>query len=193
MHRYWFPSFGASSLVPSESNTAVDFSGSNSLGCGSFSMSGSAGSIEAWVNVDTFPASSPNIATVAGIEAFQLRIVGGKASFVIQTSSGGLKSLTAGSLIAGMTHHLVGSYDGSTMRLYVDGVLVGTASKTGSFTGSETFSIGRNPSYSNRFLDGRVDEVAVYTSAHGPSELTSRPAGASSPPLHRMGIPLRCW
>lgn len=165
------PTFGAASLLSTESNTAVDFSGSNSLGCGTFSMSGSTGSIEAWVKADSFTSGSSTIVTVAGVEAFQLRISGGNASFVIQTSSGGLKSLTAGSLTVGMNHHLVGSYDGSTMRLYVDGVVVGTTAKTGSFTGSGTFSIGRNAAFSNRFLDGRVDEVAVYSSALSPTDV----------------------
>jgi Concanavalin A-like lectin/glucanases superfamily len=67
------------------------------------------------------------------------------------------------------THHVVGTYDGSTVRIYVDGVQVGTASFSGSptWSGSRDLRLGRpvESSSSQYFLQGTLDEPALYTAA----------------------------
>ena len=61
-------------------------------------------------------------------------------------------------------HHVSGTYDGKTMKLYVDGVLV--ASKDISFkiqNNNAQFEIGRRDGV--RFYKGMIDEVKVYDTA----------------------------
>ena len=61
-------------------------------------------------------------------------------------------------------HHVVGTWDGATPLLYVDGVSVGSSSSTSPFTGassSSTLNVGG--SESSVFAE-TLDEVAVYTS-----------------------------
>jgi trimeric autotransporter adhesin len=67
------------------------------------------------------------------------------------------------------THHVVGTYDGTAARIYVDGVQVGTASFTVavSWAGTRDLRLGRPVSSSSPtlFLQGTLDEAALYTQA----------------------------
>lgn len=68
--------------------------------------------------------------------------------------------------------HATAVYDGAQMRLYQDGLLVGSASKTGNVSTdpSTPVAIGANPNGSERF-DGRVDELRVYNHALSPERI----------------------
>jgi PKD repeat protein len=68
------------------------------------------------------------------------------------------------------THYIVGTYDGSRARIYVDGVERANAT----FSGNVTWDSGRDlrlgrpvssTSLSQRYLQGTLDEPAIYTSA----------------------------
>jgi Concanavalin A-like lectin/glucanases superfamily len=67
------------------------------------------------------------------------------------------------------THHVVGTFDGSTARIYVDGAQVGSASLGGGITwsGSRDLKLGRpNESSASQYvLQGTLDETALYTQA----------------------------
>ncbi|HEX5922836.1 MAG TPA: PKD domain-containing protein [Baekduia sp.] len=67
------------------------------------------------------------------------------------------------------THHIVGTYDGTTVRVYVDGAQVGTAAFTGALTwsGTRDLRLGRavGSSSATFFLQGTLDEAALYTQA----------------------------
>jgi hypothetical protein len=57
------------------------------------------------------------------------------------------------------------TYDGTTLRLYVNGVQVGSKAQTGTLaTSSNPLTIGGDPIYGQHFA-GRIDEVRVYNSA----------------------------
>jgi PKD repeat protein len=65
-------------------------------------------------------------------------------------------------------HHVVGTYDGGTARIYVDGVQVGSATVSAiSWSGSRDLKLGRpNESSASQFaLQGTLDETALYTQA----------------------------
>ena len=71
------------------------------------------------------------------------------------------------SIVLNQWTHLVGTYDGTTLRLYVNGALV--SSNTVTYTPNTTrplrVAAGRTESSAQYLLPGRVDEVAVYGSA----------------------------
>ncbi len=78
--------------------------------------------------------------------------------------------LTASALEDGNWHHVAGTYDGTTVRIYLDGeeikhgesiATLSTATPSDFIIGNLTYS---NPEYSEAF-DGRIDEVAVWDEA----------------------------
>jgi hypothetical protein len=69
--------------------------------------------------------------------------------------------------------HLAFTYDGATMRLYVNGDLVATqAQSTPPPTGEGPLAIGCNPLYPEDF-DGLIDEVRIYDRALGVDEVVA--------------------
>jgi hypothetical protein len=70
-------------------------------------------------------------------------------------------------------HHMVGTYDGADLMLYVDGVFI-TSTQFGGFI-LETelpFNIARNPANPTRFYEGVIDEVRIYGIALTADEVT---------------------
>ncbi len=61
--------------------------------------------------------------------------------------------------------HLAATYDGTVVRMYVNGTPLGTASRTGGIlTSAEPLWIGANPVWPEPFI-GQIDEVRIYDRA----------------------------
>jgi hypothetical protein len=72
----------------------------------------------------------------------------------------------------GQWHHVVGTYDGSKLCLYVDGLLEATQSASGSIqTNNYNVYIGENPEAMNRYWNGLIDDVRVYNYGLSPEEV----------------------
>ena len=69
--------------------------------------------------------------------------------------------------------HLAGTYDGTTMRLYVNGVLVSSQAQTGPIaTSTGALSIGGDTT-AGQYWSGMIDEVRVYNRALSAAEIQS--------------------
>ena len=70
-------------------------------------------------------------------------------------------------LAADTTYHLVGSYDGSTIALYANGVLVATKAASGAVAGYDGVTgLAIGSIYDGYYATtGTIDEVAIYASA----------------------------
>ena len=69
--------------------------------------------------------------------------------------------------------HIAQTYDGSTIRLYVNGALVRSLAQTGALeTNSSPLSIGGTNAY-GEFFEGHIDDVRVYDRALSVSEISS--------------------
>jgi beta-galactosidase len=69
-------------------------------------------------------------------------------------------------------HHIAGVYDGSALRLYVDGVLDASVSSTGSIsTNAYNVEIGRNAEQSGREFHGAIYDARIYNRALCPEEI----------------------
>ncbi|MCR4430911.1 MAG: S-layer homology domain-containing protein [Tepidanaerobacteraceae bacterium] len=80
----------------------------------------------------------------------------------------------------GNWHHLAGTYDGSTLRLYVDGVQVATkACSVGSGSNSYAVSIGKNAE-KGTYMSGLIDDVRIFKKALTSSEVSAEYNGTSS-------------
>ena len=160
---------------------ALDFDGSNDyVDCGTINLSGSAITLECWVNVDVFQAGSPYISQLIGTEsagnsAF-LRLgdaditAGNKIEFALQIGAGVVQLTSISTLETGRWYHIAGVYDGSNMKIYIDGAEDASVAQSGSFTSNSDFYIASNDG-SGRYLDGRVDEVRVWNDARTPTEI----------------------
>lgn len=168
----------AAGLVATSTDKAANFDGNNDYARVPEAawLHPSAMSIEAWVICDVAPgartqyiASKTTVGTINATEyQFILYRQSGTANvgFIVTNSSGTQVTIVeaGGSLTAGAKRHIVGSWDGTTAVLYVDGLPVGSAALSGTLaTGSAAdFVIGNNSANVTRWWDGTIDEVAYY-------------------------------
>src|SRR5215831_808844 len=73
----------------------------------------------------------------------------------------------------GQWHHVAATYDGATMKVYVDGQLDASAPRTGTIqSGTSGILIGARSDGTNASnFPGMIDELAVYNRAIGPAEV----------------------
>ena len=72
----------------------------------------------------------------------------------------------------GEWHHVAGTYDGTQLRLYVDGGLADSADYIGSIaTTTYSVNIGRNSQNTDRLYEGAIDDVRIYNRALSAGEI----------------------
>ncbi|MGE0066906.1 MAG: LamG domain-containing protein, partial [Solirubrobacterales bacterium] len=121
--------------------------------------------LEAWIKPTSLPASGTFASILTKPESYSLQFNGPKLEFtVIQNGTRKRLQAASGAIVAGQTYHVVGTYDGTTQRLYINGA----QAKSGSLSGAA--SVTTNPLYvgswggTEEFFKGTIDEVAVYGS-----------------------------
>ena len=91
----------------------------------------------------------------------------------------------ANKLPVGVWSHVALTFDGSQLRLFVNGVQRASAARSGALAvSSSPLWIGGNSPY-GEYFNGRIDDVRVYRSALSATELQAdmaRPAGPPTPP-----------
>lgn len=176
------PTLGVASVLASDAaNTAVVLNGSTqrvtvpasggAFGAASFT-------IEAWIKTSTTNKYSAILDRDDGNtqRAWQFRIeqTTGKLQFLRVMDGAGtvsVVSVISSAVVAdGMVHHVAATYDGTTIRVYVDGVESGSAAAAGGIRSAPGYglTIGRSGSSSSNGetdFNGTVDEVAYYGAA----------------------------
>jgi hypothetical protein len=136
--------------------------------------------VEAWIRPDSLSSSEMGIAgtwdDVSGNNrTYFLWILNGKASFYVAQNGGGdfanVNGVTA--LQVGTWYHIAGTFDGTNLRIYVNGVLEGTTTSAGAInTNSKPFFIGRQDAGDgNRYFAGAIDDVRVWSTARSASAI----------------------
>jgi hypothetical protein len=96
-----------------------------------------------------------------------------------------------GALTANTWTHLAGTYDGATLRLYVNGVQVAILAWTGTIaTSANPLQIGGDSIY-GQYFQGQIDEVRIYNRALSASEVLAdmaTPVVTGSPPSAPTGL-----
>ena len=145
----------------------LDFDGRNDYGQDATALGVLANeTIMAWVDLNsTFSATG----VVAGQPGFQLRI----------NSSRNLEAVVNGSTITASTpvapystaalstsqwYHVGATYNGSTVKLYVNGVLVKSGAAAGSIA-SAVLTLGKTPGAASNYFKGKIDEVRIFNVA----------------------------
>ncbi|HXG49280.1 MAG TPA: LamG-like jellyroll fold domain-containing protein, partial [Methylomirabilota bacterium] len=142
-------------------------------------------SVEVWVKLDQLPQADAvtgqgrRVALAKGSPGqweYGLSITtAGIPEFYAWTSAGSVVAgVTGGQILTGQWHHVVATLQkGDALKLYQDGLLVGTSTN---FTGDT--ADGNSPLYLGRrgdaqFLKGWVDEAALYSRALTAAEVTA--------------------
>lgn len=168
-----------STLNTDASVMALNFTSSNAF------------SVETWVNLDALPSSylatsgsakliyKINSTTKSGYELYLG--ADNKPTFKLWIDSATKYAVTGPAAITatGQWVHLVGSYDGTAVRLYVDGVLAGTTYWSGTLgnPGATDLKIGATStatSNASSGVKGWLDEVRLYDRALTDAEVLGR-------------------
>ncbi|MCK6600908.1 MAG: T9SS type A sorting domain-containing protein [Bacteroidetes bacterium] len=127
--------------------------------------------LEAWFKTSEGISSSQVIANYGNLgtgQRFGLLLLGGNVYFVGEY----VDINTFVSANDGNWHHAAATYDGETVKVYLDGNLIGSGNLSLS-TGSGAFRIGRRvagDSYSEDF-SGEIDEVRVWSEVRSQSQI----------------------
>jgi hypothetical protein len=135
----------------------LDFDGRNDYGQDSTALGVLANeTIMAWIDLNsTFSATG----VVAGQPGFQLRI----------NSSRNLEAVVNGTTVAFNTtalntsqwYHVGAVYNGSSVKLYLNGVMVASGAASGNIA-SAALTLGKNPSADSNYFRGKIDEVRIF-------------------------------
>jgi hypothetical protein len=150
---------GTSNLVLINSSASLNFSSAMTLEAWVYptaTQSGWRTVVQKQTDAFLLHASSNSPLSPAGGGTFN-----GTVSFVSNPSAIALNTWT----------HLAVTYDGATIRLYVNGLLTASQAQTGALeTNANAIRIGGNVPYGEYFL-GRIDEVRIYNRALSLAEL----------------------
>jgi PKD repeat protein len=168
------PTLGASGALASDTNTAVGFNGSNEY----VNVPYQAALNPAQVTVEAWAYPTGGQGTYRSIVTSRDYAPGNARGFILYASSANTWQFWLGNgdwtvvygppIVLNQWTHLVGTYDGTTARLYVNGVLGAFSTTTYLQNAVRPLRIASgatdktSPQY---YLPGRVDEVAVYGSA----------------------------
>lgn len=132
--------------------------------------------MSAWVNPQAAQSTEPTVIAkeVAGGLSYVLYAKGsgtGPNAYALK-SDGYHSAAASGVLPAGVWSYLTASYDGSQLKVYVNGTLAGSTAMSGTFlAGTGALRIGNNAVFSNEGFAGRIDEVRVYNRALSSAEI----------------------
>lgn len=170
---------GAGRLQLADTDTATDFNGTTGKATVSSPtwLNNAAITIECLYQPDVISGQRQLVdrdeaSGAGGVRQWQWRITSaGKLEAILFTSAG-TKTVTGGTtLTAGAKHHGAVVYDGTDIRLYLDGVLdAAPVAAAGTLTsaGTQALTIGYswfNGGAGSSFFDGIIDEVAIYSTA----------------------------
>jgi len=173
-------------------DTALDFDGTDDhVDVGAFDVTGNALTLAAWIQsrelANCSSADCRIVSKATGTaEAdhwFMLSTISGGSSAVLRfrlKTDGSTTTLIAGSgtLPENTWFHAAAVYDGSTMELFLNGISVGSTSKSGSLSTNPGVGVwigGNPPLASSKPWDGLIDEVRIYDRALTPGEILALP------------------
>jgi len=127
--------------------------------------------VEAWIKVPATPAAAQMVVQFAGDVNDGLRLTTDGRPRLRVTLDGVQRAVAAPwSVPVDVWTHVAATYDGTLLRLYMDGSLAATNAATGSVAGRDTLLVGRGRQGGLPFL-GTLDEVRLYRRALTPAEI----------------------
>ncbi|MBG8556109.1 T9SS type A sorting domain-containing protein [Hymenobacter sp. BT594] len=176
---------GSMTITPvSIANNALAFDGgddrvnvANSQGgtpAGASNLKASGYTLEAWVYIAPAAAEAAN--SIIRLDGdYGLLVRNGLVETQVWQGSTRYAATATTALVAGRWNHVAGTWNGTSLKTYLNGVDVTglTVSSTPTVTANTSGSqlrLGRSPSY-NEYLTGRLDEVRVYNAPRTPAQI----------------------
>jgi hypothetical protein len=140
--------------------------------------------VSAWINPNDWDVNDASYSVVVDKDTDE----SGSSNFMFKSNSAGgstgqlefsvyeLSTNTyvrsSGNISNGSWQHIVGTYDGSSLKVYINGILDGTATATGTpSTGNYLLYIGRRSNNASRIFDGSIKNVAIWNRALTATEI----------------------
>lgn len=176
-------SFTTGNSIADTSGYALQFDGIDDLlNCGngsSLQITGNKITLEAWINVNEFK-SQPFAGSVivkdqgSNSSGYMIRCGGnGIINFNIGNGSWHEISTPENSVQLNRWHHVAAVYDGSAMKIFIDGDLA--AQSNGVFTignaNNSNLLVGESPGFPGRVFNGKIDEVRIWNIARSQSQI----------------------
>lgn len=142
------------------------FNSSNSITC------------EAWINATQWKAQIYQ-GTIVGKDGsntsgYALRCgSNGKLSFVIGGPGGWTEATCASLMQANVWTHVAGVFDNGTIKIYINGNLVGTNTATTITASTVSLLIGESPGFAGRVFKGYLDEVRIWNVARSQADIAA--------------------
>jgi beta-glucanase (GH16 family) len=158
---------GAPSLVATDaSNTAASFNGVNNYvtvpSSAALSPTGAV-TVEAWLNPSAKPAAGSFASVVTKAESYSIQFNGPQLEFTtIRGTTRRRVQAPASAVVPGQTYHVVGTYDGTTQRLYVNGVLVASGAFSGAINANTHPVTLGSWDGASEYVSATLDDVSVY-------------------------------
>lgn len=194
------PTFNVAGLLTGDADTAASFDGGDYIQLpNTTAFNANTITAEAWAT--TSSAAIQEIlgrdTGTAGQRVFQFRVNAGVVEFTMFDSAGNAPTLLGAiNVNNGARHHLVATWDGTTMTLYVDGVRDTTSvpGRTINQPASETrgMMIGarNNGPLGGTYFIGTLDEVAYYGTALSASQVAAHYTAGSGQAIAAAGASL---
>ncbi|KAF5076424.1 Bacterial Ig domain protein [anaerobic digester metagenome] len=130
--------------------------------------------MEAWVyptqlNRDQAVISTLSVNSATGMELHLA--ADNKPLVTIRNGSGWLDVKATAAVALNTWAHLAATYDGSAVKLYINGVEAVTAAAASYASGASNLFIGRRPDNEEKRFAGRIDEVRIWGVARTQSEI----------------------
>lgn len=186
------PTLGTTGLLVGDSDTAITLASASSESVTCWSDDGALdGSLttftaEAWINPTTV-SGTPMIINRDGStnRQFQFRLNAGKVEFIRINGAGNSGTVTAASattLSTGVTYHVAVVYNGTDIRIYIDGSLDGTPPAATGVLVPVTRDVEIGARTGALFFNGIIDEVALYDTALSSTRIAAHyTAGTTAP------------
>ena len=163
---------------------ALQFDGTDDLlNCGngnSLQITGDKITLEAWINVNEFK-SQPFAGSIivkdqgSNSSGYMIRCGGnGIINFNIGNGSWHEINSPANSIQLNSWQHVATTYDGNTMKIYIDGELIAQSNIPGLTIGNAVNSnllVGESPGFPGRVFNGKIDEVRIWNVARTQSQI----------------------
>ncbi|MEI7981668.1 MAG: LamG-like jellyroll fold domain-containing protein [Bacteroidota bacterium] len=139
----------------------------------------SALTVEAWINAGSWAGSiwAGNIICKQGTSpdrGYGLTAgENGRVEFTISMSNSWKSVNTPQMLGLNTWYHLAGVFDGTSLKIYVNGLLQNTTVVSGAISPSTgvVMNFGENPTFSGRYFNGDMDEVRIWNVARTQTEI----------------------
>ena len=161
---------GQTGLLVGDANTSMLFDGSTgyiTVPTTGFPSGVQAISLECWLSTTSLPGAGTydfvvDVGTVVAEEELSLYTNNSEIQFGFK--AGG--NIVSSAITANTTYHVVGTWDGTNLRLYINGSLVGspTADASANLT-IGACTIGDQVGATGLRFPGTIDEVAIYNTA----------------------------